>query len=85
VYDADTLTIASRLPYPESPLYRFQVWLNGIDTPEMKGLSEDEWKCAKEAQQFVKELLLGKKIVLKNAKKEKYGWILADVWYGDSY
>jgi hypothetical protein len=25
VYDADTLTIASRLPYPESPLYRFQV------------------------------------------------------------
>ena len=37
VYDADTITIASKLPYDESPLYRLSVRLNGIDTPEIKG------------------------------------------------
>ena len=33
VYDGDTITIASKLPYPDSPLYRFSVRLNGIDCP----------------------------------------------------
>ena len=37
VYDADTITIASKLPYDDSPMYRLSVRLNGIDTPEMKG------------------------------------------------
>jgi endonuclease YncB( thermonuclease family) len=37
VYDADTITIASKLPYDESPMYRLSVRLNGIDTPEIKG------------------------------------------------
>ena len=37
VYDADTITIASKLPYNESPMYRLSVRLNGIDAPEMKG------------------------------------------------
>ena len=34
VYDADTITIASKLPYKESPIYRLSVRLNGIDAPE---------------------------------------------------
>ena len=34
-YDGDTITIAAKLPYPESPLYRFQVRLNGIDCPDV--------------------------------------------------
>lgn len=37
VYDGDTITIASKMPYDNSPLYRFHVRLNGIDTPEIKG------------------------------------------------
>ena len=37
VYDADTITIASKLPYNDSPMYRLSVRLNGIDTPEIKG------------------------------------------------
>jgi len=36
-YDADTITIASKLPYKESPLYRLSVRLSGIDAPEIKG------------------------------------------------
>ena len=40
VYDGDTITIASKLPYKKSPLYRFSVRLNGIDSPEIKGVSK---------------------------------------------
>ena len=40
VYDGDTITIAARLPYDDSQLYRFSVRLNGIDAPEIKGKSE---------------------------------------------
>lgn len=35
VYDGDTITIASKLPYDHSPIYRFSVRLLGIDSPEM--------------------------------------------------
>jgi len=36
VYDGDTITIAAYMPYADgaSPLFRFSVRLNGIDTPE---------------------------------------------------
>ena len=30
VYDGDTLTMTSKLPYDRSPLYRFSVRINGI-------------------------------------------------------
>ena len=42
VYDGDTITIAAKLPYKQSSLYRFQVRLLGIDSPEMKGHTEEE-------------------------------------------
>lgn len=41
VYDGDTITIAAKLPYKGSPIYRFSVRLNGIDTPEIKGKTND--------------------------------------------
>lgn len=80
VYDGDTITIASKLPYKESPIYRFSVRLNGIDCPEIKGSNEDEKKCAIIARDTVSELLLGKMIRLENLQTEKYGRILADVY-----
>jgi len=85
VYDADTITIAAKLPYPESPLYRFSVRLNGIDTPEMKGkdVSEEEKEAAKAAREFVYQLVFQKKVKLENVQNEKYGRILADVYVGD--
>lgn len=85
VYDADTLTIASKLPYDSSPLYRLSVRLNGIDTPEMKGkdISDDEKTAAKNARDFVSNLVLHKYVRLENINSEKYGRLLADVYYGD--
>lgn len=85
VYDADTITIATKLDVKdetENPLYRFSVRLNGIDAPEMKGkdITEEEKKAAQEAQQFVAKLVMNKYVTLKNVSNEKYGRILADVY-----
>jgi len=82
-YDADTITIASKLPYKESPLYRLSVRLSGIDAPEIKGKSEEEKEVAKQARDFVSNLILNKYVRLENVESEKYGRILADVYIGD--
>ena len=82
-YDADTITIASKLQYDASPLYRLSVRLNGIDAPEIKGKSAEEKEVAKEARDFLSSLVLNKMIRLENVESEKYGRILADVYLGD--
>jgi micrococcal nuclease len=85
VYDADTITIASKLPFDTSPIYRLSVRLNGIDTPEIKGkgISDDEKEAAKNARDFVANMVLNKFVRLENIETEKYGRILADVYIGD--
>jgi endonuclease YncB( thermonuclease family) len=90
VYDADTMTIAAKIPFKKGSnkdnlLYRFSVRLNGIDAPEMKGkgITEEEKAAAYGAQQFVSNLILNKYVTLKNVSNEKYGRILADVYIGD--
>ena len=83
VYDGDTITIASKLPFDGSPLYRFSVRINGIDCPEMRTKNENEKKCAKIAKKFVYDRLFNKIVLLKNVKLEKYGRILADIIIDD--
>jgi endonuclease YncB( thermonuclease family) len=84
-YDADTITIASKMPYDESPIYRFAIRLNGIDTPEMKGkdVDDNEKIAAHNARDFVSKLVLNKYVRLENIENEKYGRILADVYIND--
>ena len=62
VYDGDTITIAAKLPYDASPLYRLSVRLNGIDTPEIKGKNDDEKEAAKNARDALANLIYGKQI-----------------------
>ena len=83
VYDGDTITIASKLPYPDSKLYRFSVRLNEIDCPEIKSKDKNEKQCAQIAKQEMSDLVLNKIVTLKNVDTEKYGRILADVYIGD--
>jgi endonuclease YncB( thermonuclease family) len=84
-YDADTITIASKMPYDESPIYRFAIRLKGIDTPEIKGkdVDADEKQAACNARDFVSNLVLNKYVRLENIENEKYGRILADVFIND--
>ena len=83
VYDGDTITIVSKLPYDASPLYRFSVRLAGIDTAEIKGKTDREKELAQEAKCALQKLILNKVVALKNLKTEKYGRVLADVYLGD--
>ena len=80
VYDGDTITIASKLPFKNSPVYRFPVRLIGIDAPEIHGKNDDEKEAAKAAQQALENLILHQTVNLKNVTTEKYGRILANVY-----
>jgi endonuclease YncB( thermonuclease family) len=79
VYDGDTITVVSKLPYNSSPLYKFSVRINGIDCPEIRGSDSNEKECAKIAKNRVSDLILNKKVELRNIGTEKYGRVLADV------
>jgi len=83
VYDGDTITIASKLPNTETPIYRFSVRLNGIDSAEIKGKTANEKRIAIEARDKLRDLIFGKMVHLKNISTEKYGRILADVFIDD--
>jgi endonuclease YncB( thermonuclease family) len=83
VYDGDTFTMISKLPYTEGPIYRFSVRMNGIDSPEIKGKTANEKELAKKSRDALINLILGKIVTLKNVSTEKYGRILADVYIGD--
>ena len=84
VYDGDTITIASKMPWDSSPFFRFSVRLNGIDCPEMKTHNESEKTLAVMAKNRVIELIYKKKVVLKDVKMEKYGRLLANVYYNNT-
>jgi len=83
VYDGDTITVAAKLPFDESPIYRFSVRLRSIDSPEIKGQSEKECQLAIESRDALNHLIFGKIIELRHNGKEKYGRLLADVYYND--
>ena len=83
VYDGDTITIATRVNNDKT-IYRFSVRLNGIDCPEMKTHNESEKTLAVMAKNRVIELIYKKKVVLKDVKMEKYGRLLANVYYNNT-
>ena len=83
VYDGDTITIASKMPYENSSLFRFNVRLNGIDTPEIKSKDKNEKALAILARDSLSQLIMNKNVTLQNVKNEKYGRILADVYLDD--
>jgi len=82
VYDGDTITVASNLPY-DSLIYRFPVRLIGIDSPEIKGSTEVEKKLAIISRDALHELIFGKIVRLENVGTEKYGRLLANVYLDD--
>lgn len=82
VYDGDTITIATKLPLiDDENYYRFSVRLRGIDTPEMKTTNEDEKEIALLAKDHVTSLIYNKTIQLQDIDYDKYGRLLAKVYY----
>jgi len=83
VYDGDTITIASKLPNNDFPIYRFSVRLRGIDSAEIKGKTMTEKQIAIFARDELHKLIFGKIVHLKDIATEKYGRMLADVYLDD--
>ena len=83
VYDGDTITVAAKLPFEKSPIYRFSVRLRSIDSPEIKGQSEKECQLAIVSRDALHNLIFDKIIELRNNGKEKYGRLLADLYVND--
>ena len=81
VYDGDTITIATPLPYENSPVFRFSVRLRGIDCPEIRTKDDNEKECGKKARGIMIEQVFGKIVRLENVDYDKYGRVLADVYY----
>jgi endonuclease YncB( thermonuclease family) len=84
VYDGDTITIASKLHNSnDETIYRFSVRLSGIDSAEMKSKNEIERLHAVQSRDALAAIVLGKLVILKNVSVEKYGRLLADVYYNN--
>ncbi|MBO8171283.1 MAG: thermonuclease family protein [Bacillaceae bacterium] len=75
VTDGDTFTLDEK----------WKVRLIGVDTPEMKGKTEEERMLAQKATDFTKTYLLGSEVRLKYdiEKKDHYGRLLAYVYLDD--
>ncbi len=80
VYDGDTFKID--LP-SQHPLFGddISVRVLGIDTPELKGSSDEVKALAYKAKNRTQELLSDSKTIeLKNPQRDKYFRVLAEVW-----
>lgn len=78
VYDGDTCTCVVDLGFKLSA--RIKVRLVGIDTPEIRTKDLDEKKKGKETRDWLREKILGKKVMLHTAKKGKFGRWLGTIW-----
>lgn len=82
VYDGDTITVNIQLGFGVF-LNDQKLRLSYIDTPEVRGEERNEGLIARDR---VRELILGKKIIIKTYRdsKEKYGRWLAEVYYKET-
>lgn len=80
VYDGDTFKI--NLP-KQVPIFgdKLSIRLAGVDTPEMKGTSDEVRALAKQARELTEKALQGAdQIELRNPQRGKYFRIVSEVW-----
>ena len=82
VYDGDTLTADVDLGF-KMWAKKIKLRLIGIDTPEIRTKDLKEKALAIKARDRVRELCLGKEVVITTRKKGKYGRWLASVYIED--
>jgi endonuclease YncB( thermonuclease family) len=85
VYDGDTITIANYLhPTLKDTIYRFSVRIKNIDCPEMRTKNTEEKEMAIICRDILSKHIFGKMVKLDNLDVDKYGRILADVYYDET-
>lgn len=81
VVDGDTIDVNLDLGFDITVNTRLRLY--GIDTPEIRTRDLVEKAEGKKATALVEEKILGKEVVLKIYKADKYGRYLADVYIDD--
>lgn len=88
VYDADSATFLVDCGFYIT--HEIKTRFLGIDTPELRTKNLKEKKLGIEARDFVRSLILKKKVIIKTYlnkkeqnRKGKYGRYLCEVWLGD--
>lgn len=79
VYDGDTLTADIDLGF-KLWAKKIKLRLIGIDTPEIRTKDPEEKALAIKARDRVRELCLGKEVIITTRRKGKYGRWLASVY-----
>ena len=78
VYDGDTCTCIVDLGFKTS--VRIKVRLIGIDTPEIRTKDLEEKKRGIETRDWLREKILGKKVMLHTKERGKFGRWLGMIW-----
>lgn len=82
VYDGDTFYGHIR-SWPDIAGDTIGIRIYGIDTPEMRGVSDSIKILAIKAKELTESLVMsGKRVRLKNMRRGKYFRIVAEVWVG---
>jgi endonuclease YncB( thermonuclease family) len=81
VYDGHSITIASKVSVFSNKYYRFSVRLARIDCPELLTKNTTEKEYAIKAKESLERLILNKYVNLKVIKTDKYGRLLAEVYF----
>jgi len=78
VYDGDTITVAFK-PFGDK-IYRYNIRLSGIDTPEIRTTNLTEKTMGINVRDILWKKILNRIVVLKCGKFDKYGRILGEVY-----
>lgn len=79
VYDGDTITVDIFLGF-NVVLSNIKVRLVGIDTPEIRTKDLKEKEKGYETRDWLRERILGKKVLLHTKEKGKFGRWLGTIW-----
>lgn len=79
VYDGDTITVDIFLGFNVA-LSNIKVRLVGIDTPEIRTKDKDEKEKGLATRDWLRERILGKKVLLHTKERGKFGRWLGMIW-----
>lgn len=79
VYDGDTITVDIFLGF-NVVLSNIKVRLIGIDTPEIRTKDKDEKEKGLATRDWLRERILGKKVLLHTKERGKFGRWLGMIW-----
>ena len=82
IYDGDTCQINI---YIQNELFRFNVRLDGYNSPELKSNNLIEESYAKISKKVLSELIMDKIVLLKCSNFDKYGRILGRIYVNNTF